>query len=370
MRLRRRCKRILIPLGLLLAAVAGAEWAARSLSPTAHPVPDQRGQQATEEREGVTWLVPNYRGRLVSSEFDTAVRTNASGLRGPELSTGMTLQRVLLLGDSFAFGWGVEEGEAFGHLAQTLASQQGAPFELLNGGVPGDGPLQEVVRVKASCPALKPGLVLLEIYDGNDLPDLLFGALPKEVDPALMERLQVVRDRARVRDPWDHLLRERSALYKLFLGLKSRAGSSLGWSGFEEDPFHQYWVPDEARPEALGLLATALGNIDAEARACGSKLAVVIVPSVASIEHARQSEARVKELSQIDAGVRAWAEKAGVPLLDLGPVLRERFARAPTERLYYRFDLHLNARGHAVAAEALAPFLTRTLSAMKTPGLP
>src|SRR4051794_33301204 len=55
------------------------------------------------------------RCELTSPLFRTQVAINSRGLRGPELAYERTpgRPRCVALGDSFTFGWGVEEPETF-----------------------------------------------------------------------------------------------------------------------------------------------------------------------------------------------------------------------------------------------------------------
>ncbi|MBS2034837.1 hypothetical protein JST97_07610 [bacterium] len=56
-------------------------------------------------------LKPNNRSRFAMLEFDTTVVTNSLGLRSPELDRSRP--RLLVLGDSFTFGFGVENDQSF-----------------------------------------------------------------------------------------------------------------------------------------------------------------------------------------------------------------------------------------------------------------
>src|SRR4030095_3380036 len=57
-------------------------------------------------------LRPGYVGRLKRGEYDVGIRIDGQGYRSPEFSPGAKKPvRILTVGDSFTFGWGVE-GEA------------------------------------------------------------------------------------------------------------------------------------------------------------------------------------------------------------------------------------------------------------------
>src|SRR5262245_17000272 len=69
-------------------------------------------------------LEPNARGRYTGPrpypiEFDSTIETNSQGLRGPEVGPREPGElRILLLGDSFAAGFEVEQRETFAALLE------------------------------------------------------------------------------------------------------------------------------------------------------------------------------------------------------------------------------------------------------------
>ena len=93
----------------------------------------------------------------------TRMRTNALGGRGPEVPPKGDLLRVIALGDSFTFGQGVEEDEAF---VQVAGADLGA--EVLNFGVPGHGQPQSVALLEHRLIDLRPDVVLINVF-ANDL---------------------------------------------------------------------------------------------------------------------------------------------------------------------------------------------------------
>lgn len=72
-------------------------------------------------------------------ETNVAVRVNALALRGPPIVPRAADElRLLTLGDSSVFGFGVAEAEVFGQVAaRGLAARRGRPVSAVNGGTPG-----------------------------------------------------------------------------------------------------------------------------------------------------------------------------------------------------------------------------------------
>ncbi len=107
------------------------------------------------------------------------VRTNESGMRGPAVTKEKPAGtfRIGILGDSYAFGWGVNEDRAFGHVLEELlnARFKGSPrVEVLNFAVPGYSTFQQVAAFERRWVDFNPDAVLVFFVDNDfDLPFLV-----------------------------------------------------------------------------------------------------------------------------------------------------------------------------------------------------
>jgi lysophospholipase L1-like esterase len=100
------------------------------------------------------------------------LRTNADGFRGPVVppSRMRPAVRVVGLGDSVMFGWGVSEEDAYlARLAPLLeAASPGVAWEVVNTAVPGYNTVMEVATLETKGLRYDPDLVILN-FVGNDL---------------------------------------------------------------------------------------------------------------------------------------------------------------------------------------------------------
>jgi lysophospholipase L1-like esterase len=116
--------------------------------------------------------------RHLGPDFDVAVTTNALGMRGPERAHAKPpgVFRVLVLGDSIAFGFGVADDETFPAQLEAALGSSGTGIQVLNAGVPGWSADQHYLRLATSGFALDPDLVLVLVID-NDSGDLMWHRL-------------------------------------------------------------------------------------------------------------------------------------------------------------------------------------------------
>jgi len=105
-------------------------------------------------------------------EFETPVRINSLGLRGPELPEEQAGEhRVLFLGDSMVAAFEVMHEETFVHLlAEELTERTGEPVRGINAGVRGYGTDQSFLYFRERGHALDVDLVVF-YHSRNDLLD-------------------------------------------------------------------------------------------------------------------------------------------------------------------------------------------------------
>jgi len=116
---------------------------------------------------------PNINVSFETEEFKTRVITNNIGLRdhrdfSPDHSG---TYRIAAIGDSFTYGWGVNNNETFpAVLENILKTKTGKNLEIINFGRPGDNPLGYLRTFVGHTKRLNPDMVIMGIHPANDCP--------------------------------------------------------------------------------------------------------------------------------------------------------------------------------------------------------
>jgi lysophospholipase L1-like esterase len=110
---------------------------------------------------------PGQEGIFETPQFRTTVQINQKGLRDRDHSyeRANDVRRILVLGDSFAWGYGVEEAERFSQLLESMMD-----VEVVNAGVSGYSTDQELLWLQNEGIKYDPDLIIL-VFAGNDIGD-------------------------------------------------------------------------------------------------------------------------------------------------------------------------------------------------------
>jgi lysophospholipase L1-like esterase len=269
---------------------------------------------------------PNLEGRF----HGMPIRTNQFGFRGPDLAEGAqpSVRRVVVTGDSFVMGWGVEERDAYpSRLERRLRERGTATYEVVNAGLLDINIDQAMDRLQRAIDAYAPQVV---VY-GATLNDIV-GPHYRATYPALKAMGLALHYRAHESSP-SHLLR---FLWPRWVALEQRWSPSLDYG----DALRRNYFENEA---AWADYTAALDRFAEMARrhgACG----FVLVHT---------------NLNELDAGHRfldIYARIEGAALAR-GLAARTTFplheGRRPLDLKLSISDGHPNAEGHALLAEAL-----------------
>ncbi len=114
---------------------------------------------------------PNCHSRFTTFEWDTDVKINAEGFRDDELLPKEQFDlRILMLGDSMTWGYGVEKEETFSEVLQQKLKAKGVNADVINAGATSYSPTLEYLLLKNKGLSYQPDVVILNM-DMSDIQD-------------------------------------------------------------------------------------------------------------------------------------------------------------------------------------------------------
>jgi len=157
--------------GAILFSLLLAEVVLRLIAPqlTYSSLLSQLGSYYTLSEYNTFTLKPGYIGSEPSMEGPekTKVTINSLGLRGPELTND---PRILMLGDSYTFGVYLSDNETFPAILEKNLRNEGYKYQVVNAGyADGHETDQQYVWLKHNIAKLKPNVVVLNVFLGNDI---------------------------------------------------------------------------------------------------------------------------------------------------------------------------------------------------------
>jgi hypothetical protein len=330
--------------------------------------------------------VPNFEGWIKAPEFTTRVEINPRGLRDRrqtyEKPPGTF--RIVLLGDSFVEAVQVKRSEGVAERLEWVLNQDASrPVEVVNAGVAAYGTTQELLLLDQMGAELDPDLVLVLFFVGNDVTnnnyrlELWDGDLALALKPYLDLRddgsLRLIPGPPPAAQAGPAaLLRSCCALYNVIETgvynkldqnypretLEAIGGLRTPLTGLYDTQPEGEWERAWRASEAL------LARLRDRSAQLGAPLVVVAAPDWRALHPAAWRDELQRgnpRSNRLDSGrlrieaptdrVGVITSRLGVSFVDLLPPLRAAMAEGAS--LYFDFDKHWTAAGHAVAARAI-----------------
>jgi lysophospholipase L1-like esterase len=269
---------------------------------------------------------PNTHAFLMGQD----VRINSLGLRDREFLPAKPpgVYRILVLGDSTTFGWGVSLDNTASKILERELNAQPPPgyqrFEVINAGTGNYDTVQEVTFYKTRGRELQPDMVILVYFINDPEP------VPRQKSIWLIDRSYLV-----------------AFLTNRLDGVMRKLGTRPGWKSYYTSLYNDNQPGFQACKAALLDLA-------ATTRDEHTKLIVALLPELHEINQEYPFTAEHQKIK----GVLA---PTGVPVLDLIDGLR---GHGPEETLWVtKLDDHPSGKANGLIAAQLREAIVAELSA-------
>ncbi|MFC1633196.1 SGNH/GDSL hydrolase family protein [Planctomycetota bacterium] len=242
---------------------------------------------------GIRGNEPNRNYWHTTPEYRINIRTNSGGVRADrdipyEKPEGM--KRIVLLGDSFGIGYGVDLEDTFSSQLENYLKKAGLQCEVVNLSVSGHGTAEQLIALREQGFRYQPDLVLIA-WHGSDLADNVRTNLYRLQDDDLVQASKTYLPGVKTREflfqfavyrwmaEYSHIyscLRENTAFLIKYTVLPAiRSLSNPGRP--EEEPSED--AQKRAAAYSENLLVALLKEIEKECSANGSNLLILDIPA-------------------------------------------------------------------------------------------
>jgi hypothetical protein len=297
-------------------------------------------------------LPPNMHQRFTDQAGDSYdVATNAFGYRGTapaRIEPQPGVVRVLVLGDSFAFGLGVSGDETFPARLGGELHESAAPADVVNAGYhDGYSPDAYYAYLRREGVQLRPAIVVVTLYAANDIEDIadnVPGPTDEYTGPLAVRTTRLYTDYKGSllipgRVPW-HVRAPLSRYSRLSIVVNNEM-ALLSLPPADTRGRLQEPVPPEIAWQRFEAIATAM---DVFCRRERIALFFVSLPRIPVEGVAADDDADNDRVRAIVSGT------LGLPYLDLRGIIVDSAHRIPG-------DGHFNRLGNIVAARAISKFI-------------
>ena len=312
---------------------------------------------------------PNLEFHHHTPEYKVIYYSNQEGIRcskkHEEYHNDNSKIKIILIGPSFAFGWGVNYEDSFAFILEKTLNNlnfQGGKkrVEVMNLGVPALPPQYQFELLKKEAPSYQPDMILQVAYGSPVLGELehydVRDGLLIRKDAGSLERFAaLVKNSGIVFYSW-------IAYNSLDSFLNRQTNPKIIGVGRDLENYGQF-APDKA-PVKLSL--DFYRRLAAFSAALPAKLLIVSIPLAYEVHKEDLSRFRhmgVRGVQDIQEQVifnRKFCDylnQQGIPALDLTAAFQEG-AQSSSKRLYYWLDMHWTPAGNHCAARAVANYLS------------
>ena len=259
-------------------------------------------------------------------------RTNSKGTRGPEFSEQKPPNtiRVITLGDSTTFGWGLADDETWpAKLEEYLQAGIGESkdVEVINAGVNSWSYAQMFVYFRDYAVEYDPDFVILA--EAN-----LWTQFSEKNSPEFVQSF--------LRRVWFKNLMRRSAIFHFFLEVKLRDLYARTRQYFiPVDPANDTFLKEQQQEDPAAFFQESMENLVQLARSNNIQPVIAFLPNLHDFQHTNNLALKAKLQA---------TKKLDVPFVDLRPEIRPR-----GEEVYLEGDLsHFTEEGNEIIARKIA----------------
>lgn len=324
-------------------------------------------------------LKKSTRCPLRQKEFTTTASLNSLGYRGQEFSyqKDPNVFRILVVGDSFTFGHGVNDDQTYSYQLNQRLKDQGN-FEVINAGyMAAFSPDSYYLYLKEKGLKLQPNLVLLGFFIWNDISDLKetvwLSADEQGLPTRILSQFRTVDSEGRLtqttaKHRYQYPLLRNSQIFQLLYAHKTSALEKV-FQLFDQSPnlnperqmqtvytncifdsrcFEKSYLTEWEKVQKVLLTTNEM------LKKQNIPLLVVLIPARQQvIQNEKNFPLNDEQKAGINKKISEFLSNSEINFLDL----QLPFQELDCQDCYFAEDAHWTAKGHQFAAKQLAKYL-------------
>lgn len=320
-------------------------------------------------------LKPNAKDRHIGvyGDFNVSIAINSYGLRDYERPVLSNAKRILVMGDSMTFGFGVEMNETYSKYLERKLNSKGSKYEVFNAGWADGYSLDSyyLYLKNDGIKKFKPDVIIVEFFVYNDITDISLNrwvndsnGLPIKITSPYYDvdgqnrlrsakRVLPLLKNSIVQGIYESLL----ARSNLFVLIKSTISNMLTVSSANR-VFDKQYNPDIQNEWEINenVLLAIKGIADKN----NAKLLVVVMPVNFQVndnlwnEYSASIGAGKLSRTKPDDLMKKFGSSHGIKVIDVYDSFHEEYKKEP---LFLRIDGHFNPEGHKLVADDIYNYL-------------
>ncbi len=286
-------------------------------------------------------------------EYNYTIKTNSLGYRNEEFKSEKpdNKYRIIILGDSFTFGYGIKDNKTYTKILQDLLNNITAQYQVINAGYKaGYSPDSYYSYLNNEGYNLKPDMIILAYYPGNDVTDIsenIWQELDdKELPLIVKSKTKYVDENGVLRTLESNKTKQKSIYHSIdyllrrnfytYIFLKHKISNIIKQKSITVYET-EYWT---GKQKELELTKEIITEIKKETQKRHIKLVIVLIPSK-------------EQIGTENIGNRHLPQEKIITLTNITPSIDLYYDFLNKELFYFEKDGHWNEYGQEYAAKII-----------------
>ena len=309
-------------------------------------------------------LKKDTEGRITQMDYSILVKINHEGFRDNYTPQNVSdiMKRIWMIGDSFTFGYGVEEEETFSSILQKYLPL----YDIVNMGVYGYATDQEFLLYKKKLQEeINPDIVVLQMFLSNDMIDNLSGdflhyhkphflltdtgLILTNVPVPLNTTKTIDENKTSLKNYIKEILSQHSRAFNFIDIRYDYLKDIINRKKHAYSLSKKYGTPEELN-RSWRITEALIRSFNEISKTNGTKLIIVLIPDKRDFY---DIDTNFRKYFDAYERIKKMSNKENFTVIDLYRSFEKVIDKSGIHKIYLLRDAHLNAYGHKIIADEI-----------------